>query len=221
MNHQQTINFIQRAGVIARLPGDLPLAEITPVADALLASPIEAVEIVWSGETAVSLAADLRERSNGRLLTGAYGLETAGQAAAAAQAGVRYISCERFCPDVLLACRQHDLLYVPGIISIMAAQRAWQKGVQAIRLRTGGPDGPGFAGAVVEFMPELAIIVDADVQAENVGAYAAAGATAVVAGSSLFASAEQTMADIIGRARALQSGWRAADGYGAGEKVKG
>ncbi len=214
MNNQQTIDFIQRAGIIARLPGDLPLADITPLADALLASPIEAVELVWSADTAVSLAADLRERSNGRLLLGAFGLETGEQAAEAALAGVHYISCERFCPDVLLACREHDLLYVPGIISIMAAQRAWQKGIQAIRLRTGGPDGPGFAEAVVEFMPELAIIVDADVQADNVGAYAETGAAAVIAGSSLFASAEQTMADIITRARVLQSGWRTADGYG-------
>ncbi|HID53597.1 MAG TPA: hypothetical protein EYP41_16385 [Anaerolineae bacterium] len=214
MNNQQTIHFIQRAGIIARLPGDLPLADITPLADALLASPIEAVELVWSGDTAVSLTADLRERSNGRLLIGAYGLETDEQANAAAQAGVHYISCERFCPDVLLACREYDLLYVPGIISIMAAQRAWQKGAQAIRLRTGGPDGPGFAGAVVDFMPELAIIVDADVQADNVGAYAETGATAVIAGSSLIAGAGQTMADIITRARVLQSGWRTADGYG-------
>lgn len=214
MNNQQTINFIQRAGIIARLPGNLPLADITPLADALLASPIEAVELVWSEDTAVSLAADLRERSNGRLLIGAYGLETDEQANAAAQAGVQYISCERFCPDVLLACREHDLLYMPGIISIMAAQRAWQKGAQAIRLRTGGPDGPGFAGAVVDFMPELAVIVDADVQADNVGAYAETGAAAVIAGNSLFESAEQPMADIITRARVLQSGWQTADGYG-------
>ncbi len=214
MNNQQIINFIQRAGIIARLPVDLSLAAITQVADALLASPIEAVELVWSGNTAVSLVADLRERSNGRFLIGAYGLEAAEEADAAAQAGVNYISCERFCPDVLLACREYDLLYMPGIISIMAAQRAWQKGVQAIRLRTGGPDGPGFAGAVVDFMPELAIIVDADVQADNIGAYAQTGATAVIAGSSLFGSAEQTMADIITRARVLQSGWQAADGDG-------
>lgn len=217
MNNQQTINFIQRAGIIARLPGDLPLASITPLADALLASPIEGVELVWQTDTAVSLAADLQERSNGRFLIGAYGIETAELAVQAAQAGVHYLSCERYCPDILQACREHDLLYIPGIISIMSAQRAWQKGVQAVRLRTGGPDGPAFAQAVVDFMPELTIIVDADIQPDNVGAYAHTGAAAAIAGSALLADAGQTMAETITRARVLQAGWRAADSFGGAE----
>jgi len=61
------------------LPGDLPLATILPIADALLASPILAVDVAFGGDELPQLLHDLRQRAGDKLLIGVSGVETAVQ----------------------------------------------------------------------------------------------------------------------------------------------
>ena len=54
------------------------------------------------------------------------------------------------------------------------------------------------------------VLVAADISSENIIDYAKTGVTAVITQNAIFTNPPQTMADIITRARILQSAWQAA-----------
>jgi hypothetical protein len=63
MTNLQTLDKLKNAGIVVALPGDLPLAAILPIADALLASPILAVDVAFGGDELPQLLHDLRQRA--------------------------------------------------------------------------------------------------------------------------------------------------------------
>ena len=121
------------------MPGDLPLSTILPIADALLASPILAVDVAYGGAELPQLLHDLRERAGDKLLIGVSGVETAVQLQTLQSSPIDYISSIRLDDELLTSCRAQGIGYLPGVISVWAAQAAQQKACSTIRLRTGGP----------------------------------------------------------------------------------
>ncbi|MCP5097744.1 MAG: hypothetical protein GY943_19530, partial [Chloroflexi bacterium] len=98
---QQIIKQIKMAGIIASLPGDMPLQSILQVADALLAAPVLGVEVSMQDEQGVQIIADLAKRADGKMVIGAEGVETAVQAQSALDAGAEYISSSRLDFDLM------------------------------------------------------------------------------------------------------------------------
>ena len=73
------VEKLKEAGIVVALPGNLPLATILPIADALLASPILAVDVAFGGDELPQLLHDLRQRAGDKLLIGVSEVETAVQ----------------------------------------------------------------------------------------------------------------------------------------------
>ncbi len=201
---------LKMAGIIARLPGNLPLNSITPVTDSLLASPIQAVEVTYNQPDTLEFIHDLAQRSQENLVIGISEIDTTVSVADLIEAGAHYITTSQFNADLHSACNGHNISYVPGIISVMAAQTIYQKGFTLMQLRTGGPTGPDFIGTIRKVLPEVSLLVDVNVSEDDINEYAKAGAAAVVASTSILENAEQPMADIITRARTLQKAWQNA-----------
>lgn len=208
-NRQEIIQFIQKAGMLAILPGDLPLQSIVEVSDALLAAPVLGVEVQLRNEQSIQFIADLKQRAQQNMVVGAGDVETSAQAAAAVQAGAQFVSSPRLDFELMSFCKEQNILYLPGVISLMAAQAVQQSGGDVVRLRTGGAGGPAFVAAIREAIPGLHVMATGDVSAQNIGDYAQSGADAVLVGDALFAGAGQKMADVIKNARALQKDWDA------------
>lgn len=208
---QRTVERIKQANIVALLPGDLPHQAIISVADALLAAPVLAAEVYMAGADddrhAHTVISDLRQRAGVHMLVGAGGVETTGQAIAAIAAGAQFIASTRLETDVLAYCREQDVLYLPGVISLFAAQAAETAGCPLIRLTTGGADGPRYVATVRESVPGVGVVVTGHIAVEEVGAYAQAGALALMAAETLFTGPDQPMADLIIRARILQRAW--------------
>lgn len=203
----QSVNDqLNLSGIIATLPGDLPLQSIIHCTDALLAAPISAVMVALTDSMDTAVLRDVRQRAGQQMVLGAE-VETTDQTEAALAAGAQFISTQKWDTAVSDICRQHQVLHLPGVMSLMAASTAEQRGYSMVRLRTGGSDGPGYVSTVQKTCPNLSLVVDADVNPETIGSYGRAGATAVLAGSAIFTGPLQPMADIISRARALQKGW--------------
>lgn len=199
---------LKNVGLIASLPGDVPLQQAIVLADALLAAPVLAVEVVLSGANALPLIADLRTRAGDKLLVGAAEVDTAVQVAEAAAAGAHYISSTGWRPSLLDACQEHEVAYVPGIISTLGAATAFVQGCPAVRLHTGGPQGPDFVRTIHTIQPQLVLLLEVDAAPESIGPYAQAGADGVFVRQALYQGEQQTMADLISRARAWQKGWQ-------------
>ena len=202
------IEKLKEAGIVVALPGELPLATIIPIADALLASPILAVDVAFGGVELPQLLHDLRQRAGDKLLIGVSGVETAVQLQTLQNSPIDYISSSRLDDDLLAGCQNGNLAYLPGVISVWAAQAAQQKGCRSIRLRTGGPAGADYVRSIHEVQPELNLIVETELAAADVGHYRLAGATALVVGAPLFSGPQQTMADLITQARVFSQAWQ-------------
>jgi len=202
------IEKLKEAGIVVALPGDLPLATILPIADALLASPILAVDVAFGGDELPQLLHDLRQRAGDKLLIGVSGVETAVHLHTLQHSPIDYISSVRLDDGLLAGCRERGLAYLPGVISVWAAQAAQQKGCASIRLRTGGPAGADYVRALCAVQPDLGIIVEAELHPDDVTGYRQAGAAALVVGAPLFSGPTQTMADLITQARRFTQAWQ-------------
>jgi len=209
-NREESIKQkLREAGIIAALPGTIPLADIVRVGDALLASPVLAVE-VGGGPERLQQVADLYQRANSHMIIGAGGVETAVDAVPLIQAGAQFITSPLLDLAIKAICQQHEVLYIPGIISAVAAQLAFQAECTMIRLYTGGPDGPDFVNVLRRTEPEQEIVVACDIEVVQIGRYVTAGASALMIGRPLYQDADQPMSDIITQARQLQRAWTAA-----------
>ncbi|GJM42327.1 MAG: hypothetical protein DHS20C20_26090 [Ardenticatenaceae bacterium] len=208
----KVIEKIKQAGIIVALPGDLPLSAIVPIADALLASPIMAVDVAFGGAELLQLLHDLRQRAGDKLLIGVSGVETAVQLQSLQNSAIDYISSPWLDDDLLIASHNSSVAYLPGVISVWAAQAAQQKGCAIIRLRTGGPGGADYVRSIREVQPDLNLIVETELTPDDVNEYRKAGAKALVVGAPIFMGATQTMADLITQARAFNQAWQNSSG---------
>lgn len=211
-NNQQIIHIIQKSGILAILPGDMPLQRITEMGDALLASPVVGVEVQLRKKQGFPLIVDLKQRAQKNMVVGAGDVETIADATTAIKAGAQFISSQRLDFELLSFCRERDILYLPGVISLLAAQAVQQSGGSIVRLRTGGASGPDFVAAMREAIPGLHIIATGDISVQNIGDYAKSGVDAVLVDDALFTNTEQAMADVITNARTLQKAWDAGLG---------
>jgi 2-dehydro-3-deoxyphosphogluconate aldolase/(4S)-4-hydroxy-2-oxoglutarate aldolase len=202
------IEKLKEAGIVVALPGDLPLAAILPIVDALLASPILAVDVAFGSTELPQLLHDLRQRAGDKLLIGVSGVETAVQLQSLPTDKIDYISSSRLDDDLLLGCQTFGVAYLPGVISILAAQAAQQKGCSSIRLRTGGSAGADYVRAIRQVQPDLGVIVETELPPDDVHSYRQAGAAALVIGAPLFTGHGQTMADLITQARRFTQAWQ-------------
>lgn len=207
------IEKLEEAGIVVALPGNLPLSTIIPIADALLASPILAVDVAFGGAELPQLLHDLRQRAGDKLLIGVSGVETAVQLQSLRNSPIDYISSSRLDDELLAGCQNGGMAYLPGIISVWAAQAAQQKGCGSIRLRTGGPGGADYVRAIREVQPDLDLIVETELAPDEVPGYRQAGAAALVVGAPLFTGHDQTMADLITQARAFSRAWHSSSGW--------
>ncbi len=208
---QQTLNQLRQGGIVAQLPGDLSLPYSLSVADAMLAAPVLAVEVQMMGAESGTLITDLCRRADGNMLVGVNGVETGEALQTAVSAGAQFLSSPTFDLQMAQYCQNHQVVYIPGVISIMAAQLAANAGSRLIRLRTGGDGGPAFVQHLQDAFPELGVLVAVidDTDLTYAQAYARMGAVALLAGSSLFAGTHQSMAEMIANARQYRQAWEA------------
>lgn len=203
------VRRLEQAGILAGLPGDLPLPSSLHVLDALLAAPVLGVMVQGTAvpADAARLITDLRQRGRENWLVGVDGVETAVAADAFIDAGAQIVTSPRLDLALMAHCLARGVFYLPGVISLLAAQAAQQAGCAMVQLRTGGPSGPDYVKQVRKLIPELPLLVTGDVSPLSASAYAAADASAALVGAPLYAGPQQTMAEIITNARQLQRAW--------------
>lgn len=145
------------------------------------------------------------------MVVGMGGLTQAGQVEKAIAVGAQFITSINLDEAIRIQCYQQNILYIPSVISIFAAQAALTTFCPFVRVITGGPQGPGYIRTMCSSLPELGIMVAGDFSLDEVKCYKDAGAIGVIIGTTLVSGPTQPMADIISRARALQQIWGVAE----------
>jgi len=196
---------VLESGVIAVLRARAATS-VSPIARALHAGGVRALEITLTTPGAVETIAALSGADDG-MLVGAGTVLDAAAARSVLDAGARFVVSPTLEPDVIRVCLDRNIPSIPGAFTPTEILAAWRAGASLVKLFPAAAVGPGFVRDLRGPLPELRIVPSGGVTLENTGEWIRAGAAAVSVGSALFAAPP---ADLTGRARAYVAAVQAA-----------
>jgi len=203
----ETADWLKREGIIPIVRGDFATARVLEIGDALLAAPILCMEVTMNTPGATELIALLRTRYGTQMRIGAGTVRTVAQFDAAAEAGAQFTLSPSLSLGVVERARERGILHIPGVFTASEAETAWQAGCPILKLFPADQGGPAYLRALRAPLDDIAFAPTGGVSAENAAAWRTAGAVALGVGSTLITGPQQTMADLIARARALKKAW--------------
>lgn len=156
---------------------------------------------------ALDLIEMLRARFGEKMLIGAGTVRTLAQFDDATAAGAQFTLAPGFNPAVVSRAQTRNILHIPGVFTPSEIEEAWGMGCPLLKLFPADFGGSAYLKAVRAPLNDVALVPTGGVSAENAGAYRKAGAAALGVGSCLITGPEQSMADLITRARALRKAW--------------
>ncbi|MGL5382524.1 MAG: bifunctional 4-hydroxy-2-oxoglutarate aldolase/2-dehydro-3-deoxy-phosphogluconate aldolase [Culicoidibacterales bacterium] len=101
-------------------------------------------------------------------------------------AGATYVVSPGFADEIDQACKENEVLYIPGCMTIAEMMHALACGNEMIKLFPGEVFGPKYVKAIKAPIPQLAIMPTGGVTLENMSEWFEMGVSCVGIGSALF-----------------------------------
>ena len=203
----ETADWLKREGIIPIVRGDFAAQRVLEIGDALLAAPILCMEVTMNTPGATELIALLRTRYGDHMRIGAGTVRTVAQFNAAVDAGAQFTLSPGLNMAVVERSQARGVLHIPGVFTASEADTAWQAGCPILKLFPADQGGPAYLKALRAPLDDIAFAPTGGVSMENAAAWRAAGAVALGVGSTLITGPQQSMADLITRARGLKAAW--------------
>jgi len=173
-------------GVIAvvRLPR---AADLHRVAEALAAGGVRGIELTLTTPGALEAIRELGGPGGlgARCVIGAGTVLGPDAARQVMDAGARFVVSPVFAPDVVAACRERDVVVMPGAFTPTEILRAWDAGADVVKVFPSSILGPRYFRDVLAPLPHVRLTPTGGVTLENVGDWIEAGAAAVGVGGAL------------------------------------
>jgi 2-dehydro-3-deoxyphosphogluconate aldolase / (4S)-4-hydroxy-2-oxoglutarate aldolase len=192
----------------------VPVVAILRAADAgrfldagrvLYEAGLRAIEVTLTSAGALEAFARLGDELPGDAELGVGTVRSADDARRAVEAGATYLVAPDFRPEVVAWAVARALPVVPGALTPTEIAAAWAAGATAVKVfPVSAVGGPAYLKAVRAPLPEVPLVPTGGVGLDDIGAYLAAGATAVGLGSPLLGDAGDPggdLAALAGRAR--------------------
>jgi 2-dehydro-3-deoxyphosphogluconate aldolase / (4S)-4-hydroxy-2-oxoglutarate aldolase len=161
-------------------------AEAIAVGDALAEGGIRALEITMTVPGAVRVIAEAVARYGDQFLIGAGTVVDEEQARACIDAGARFVVSPIVDVATIAACRRADLPVLPGALTPTEVVQAWRAGADFVKVfPCSAVGGASYLKALKAPLPHIALVPTGGVTLETIGAYFAAGASAVGVGGDL------------------------------------
>lgn len=185
LERKRTVEQLQQLGVVAVLR--LRSAErLTQVVDALIAGGMHAVEITLTTPGAIEhIRAVAKRYQPTEILLGAGTVLDCEQAAAAIEAGARYIVSPTLNLDLIAYCNEQDIVVVPGAFTPTEIETAWRAGADIVKIFPANIGGPTYFRDLQGPLPQIPLLASGGVNFTTVAAYFAAGAKAVAVGGAV------------------------------------
>lgn len=171
-------------GRVIAIARRLSPATLPAIAEALAANGIRALEVTLNSPGAIE---SLRQLSTGpladRLLVGAGTVLSVDEAAAALEAGARFLVTPHLDIDLVGWAAARGVPILPGTFTPTEMLTAWRAGAAAVKLFPASVAGAAFVREVRGPFPEIPIVPTGGVTVENAAEFLRAGAVAVGLGS--------------------------------------
>lgn len=184
MDKQAVLDRIGELGVLAVIRGPSPDLTLKMVG-ALAEGGVIGIEITYTTPNAEEVVAALDAEYGDRILLGMGTLTKPEQAAAAQQAGARFLVSPHTDDALAKAMVSTGLPVMMGAMTPSEVFRSYSLGSDVVKLFPGSAVGPGYVKALRGPYPQIPIMPTGGVSESNVADWFAAGVFAVGAGSEL------------------------------------
>ena len=211
MKKDAILSKIKTEKVVALIRADSPDG-LLDCAKALAEGGLTSIELTMTTPGAIRML----EKASAELPDFLFGLGTvldAETARAGILAGAKFIVTPALRPDVITLCRRYSVPVFCGAFTPTEIVNAWEAGADAAKVFPAEFFGPAYIKSVKAPLPHIDLVPTGGVNAENVGDFLKAGATATAAGSSLVeakAFKERNRAASTAKARAFVAAGAAA-----------
>lgn len=178
------LTTIRESGVVAiirRVPED----RIEPLARALHAGGVRAIEVTLNTDGAIAAIGRLARAFGRDVAVGAGTVMTAEDVGAAVDAGATFIVCPHTDDDVIAASRDRRVPVLPGAYTPSEIVRASRAGAAMVKLFPASAGGPKYLREVRAPLSDIPILPTGGVTLENAADFVRAGAVALGVGSAL------------------------------------
>lgn len=183
MNKDAVLSRIKAQKVVALIRADSPDG-LLDCAKALAEGGLTSIELTMTTPGAIRML----EKATRELPDFIFGLGTVLDAETARTgilAGAKFIVTPALRPDVITLCRRYSVPVFAGAFTPTEIVNAWEAGADAAKVFPAEFFGPAYIKSVKAPLPHVDMVPTGGVNAENVGEFLKAGATATAAGSSL------------------------------------
>ena len=184
MDKQETLARIRQVGLLAVLRGPTPKLTLKMV-EALVAGGVTGIEITYTTPNAPDVVRSLNQQYGDRITLGMGTLTKPQQAAEAQIAGACFLVSPHCEPELAGAMVATGLPVMIGALTPSEVMRAHRLGADIIKIFPGSLGGPGYLKSLRGPFPNILMMPTGGVSLDNIGAWFAAGAVAVGAGSEL------------------------------------
>lgn len=182
-----------KADIIAQLtnPGIIAIirakraAQVLPIAEALLAGGVIAIEITMSTPDAIAAIRNVSEKLGDRALIGVGTVLDAATCRAAIAAGAQFVVSPICRPELAQIAASAQRAVMLGAYTPTEAQLAHEAGADFVKMFPADSLGPAYIKALRAPLPHLRIVPTGGVDLKTIGEFFSAGCPAVGAGSSL------------------------------------
>ena len=181
---QEALETIGECRVVAvlRAPDSTCLAA---VADVLVASGVRAVEFALTTPGALEALERYSSTAGPEACLGAGTVLSASEAAAAVDAGARYLVTPAFLPEVIEAGAARGVPVLAGALTPTEILAAHNAGAAAVKVFPAALGGPAYVRLVRDPLPQIPLVPTGGIAIDDVRAYLDAGAFAIGTGSQL------------------------------------
>ncbi|MCC6260056.1 MAG: bifunctional 4-hydroxy-2-oxoglutarate aldolase/2-dehydro-3-deoxy-phosphogluconate aldolase [Anaerolineales bacterium] len=207
MSIEQATQKIKACGIIAIIRGGFSAEDMLRISAALLAGSVSVVEITLNSPAVLEALPKLRAHFGDELLIGAGTVRNTIGVQQAHDAGAQFLISPNYDSASTALSQSKNLLHLPGVFTATEAQTAFAGGCKMLKLFPIDTAGAAYLKALRAPLDDIDFVPTGGISAENISAYAKAGAVAVGLGSKLVVNREQSAADLTQRAKQLRELW--------------
>jgi len=160
-------------------------AQTLPIAEALLAGGVIAIEITMSTPDAIAAIRSVSEKLGDRALIGVGTVLDVATCQAAIGAGAQFVVSPICRPELVQIASRAQRPVMLGAYTPTEAQLAHEAGADFVKIFPADKLGPGYVKALRAPLPHLRLVPTGGVDLNTIGEFFKAGCPAVGAGSSL------------------------------------
>ena len=184
MDKNETLKRIRELGLLAVLRGPSPELTVRMV-DALVVGGVTGIEITYTTPNAIDVVTQLANKYGDQIVLGMGTLTELHQPAEAKAAGASFIVSPHCEAELGQAMAASGLAMMMGALTPSEVVQAHRMGSDVVKIFPGSLGGPGYLKSLRGPFPNIPMMPTGGVAIDNLGAWFAAGAVAVGAGSNL------------------------------------